>query len=337
MEDQDPEDLDSDHEDEQGENRARDKFVTARAYYAYRLQIRPVSDTDGRCYFWLFGRLCQQYVVDQYAKIEAGRLRYVKDNQKKLRSDLYKGIMDALAHDRPASETGKFFVLPSSFAGGPRYMSALYQDAMTMVRHYGKPDLFITFTCNPKWPEIQNELMDGQKAEDRPDLTVRVCHLKLEALLDDLIEKGTNRKKGVLGKVIAYTWVIEFQKRGLPHAHILLILDAASKIKTAQDIDSVVSAEIPDQETCPLAFETVTTSMVHGPCGARNPDAPCMATDNKTGFKYCTKNYPRPLVEETEINNSGYPQYRRRDNGVISWEEMASLWTTDGLFLTTSG
>jgi len=154
--------------------------------------------------------------------------------------------MDALAHDHPASETGKFFVLPSSFAGGPQYMSALYQDAMTMVHHYGKPYLFLTFTCNPKWPEILNELMDGQKAEDRPDLTVRIFHLKLEALLDDLISKSMKHKRGVLGKVITYTWMIEFHKHGLPHAHILFILDAASKIKTTQDIDSVVSAEIPD-------------------------------------------------------------------------------------------
>ena len=55
LEDQDPEDLDSDQEDEEGENRARDKFITACAYYAYHLQVWPVSDTDGRCYFWLFG------------------------------------------------------------------------------------------------------------------------------------------------------------------------------------------------------------------------------------------------------------------------------------------
>ncbi|KAG9319383.1 hypothetical protein KVV02_002733 [Mortierella alpina] len=233
----------------------RDKFVTARAYYAYRLQVRPVSDTDARCYFWLFGRLSQQYVVDQYAKIEAGRLFYIKNNQKKLRVDLYKGIMDAINRDRGANETGRLVVLPSSFAGGPRYMNALYQDAMTIVRYYGKPDLFITFTCNPNWDEIKAQLMPGQVPADRPDLVSRVFQLKLKALLHDLINKGA---KDCLGKVIAHTWVIEFQKRGLPHAHILLILDAASKIKTAEEIDLVVSAEIPNPTTHPLAYETVT-------------------------------------------------------------------------------
>jgi len=149
--------------------------------------------------------------------------------------------------------------------------------------------------------------MPGKTATDRPDLTVRVFQLKLQALLDDII------KNSVLGKVIAYTWVIEFQKRGLPHAHILLILDAASKIKTAEDIDSAVSAETPDKDLHPLAYETVTTSMTHGPCGARNPNSPCMEVNKLTGDKYCKKHHPHKLRDETIINGKGYPEYRRRD------------------------
>ena len=39
------------------------------------------------------------------------------------------------------------------------------QDAMTYVRKYGRPHLFITFTCNPSWPDIKNELMRGQSAK----------------------------------------------------------------------------------------------------------------------------------------------------------------------------
>jgi hypothetical protein len=33
-----------------------------------------------------------------------------------------------------------------------------YQDAMVICRAYGNPDLFITFTCNVNWLEIQREL-----------------------------------------------------------------------------------------------------------------------------------------------------------------------------------
>jgi hypothetical protein len=70
-------------------------------------------------------------------------------------------------------------------------------------------------------------------------------------------------KDSVLGNVIAKIWVIEFQKRGLPHAHILLILDEASKLCTAEDFDSMVSAEIPNSVHHPEAYETVTSCMGH--------------------------------------------------------------------------
>jgi hypothetical protein len=53
-------------------------------------------------------------------------------------------------------------------------MKQNYQDAMAIVAHEGTPSLFITMTCNPEWPEIQSELLPGQKWPDRPDLVARV-------------------------------------------------------------------------------------------------------------------------------------------------------------------
>ncbi|KAG9319178.1 hypothetical protein KVV02_003126, partial [Mortierella alpina] len=84
----------------------KDKCVSMRAYYAYRLQIRAISETDWRSFFWMFGRLCHQYVVDQYAKIEAMRLRYFRDHQKECRVADYKGVVDAIAKDQAAGRTG---------------------------------------------------------------------------------------------------------------------------------------------------------------------------------------------------------------------------------------
>ncbi len=151
-------------------------------------------------------------------------------------------------------------ILSSSFQGGERTMGQLYQDAMARVRKFGKPDLFVTFTCNPKWKEITDALLLGQTAKDRPDLVTCVFNLKLDAFLKDI-------KDGVLGNVIAKIWVIEFQKRSLPHVHILLILDEVSKLRTAEDFDLMVLAEIPDPICHLKAYETVTLCMVHGPCG----------------------------------------------------------------------
>uniref|UniRef100_A0A0L8FK89 Helitron helicase-like domain-containing protein n=1 Tax=Octopus bimaculoides TaxID=37653 RepID=A0A0L8FK89_OCTBM len=87
---------------------------------------------------------------------------------------------------------------------------------MTYVRHFGRPDLFITFTCNPKWQEIQAELFDGQKPNDRHDLIARVFQLKLHKLMD-FIKFGQ-----VFGCVQCHMFTVEWQKRGLPHAHILI-------------------------------------------------------------------------------------------------------------------
>ena len=73
---------------------------------------------------------------------------------------------------------GNIFILPSSFVGGPHFRSKLYQDNMAMVRKFGRPDLFITFTCNPKWEEIKSELQSFQSPSDRPGLVTRVFRLK---------------------------------------------------------------------------------------------------------------------------------------------------------------
>ena len=99
-------------------------------------------------------------------------------------------------------------ILPSSFVGSPRYLQQLYQDAMGIVRALGRPDYFITMTCNPNWPEMTNELKPGEVPNDRPDLLCRVFRLKLNALMKFLI------KDKIFGKVIGHIHVIEFQKRG---------------------------------------------------------------------------------------------------------------------------
>ena len=54
------------------------------------------------------------------------------------------------------------------------------------------------------------------------------------------------RKGQIFGVVLAIVYVVEFQKRGLPHAHILVILDKNNKIRETEAIDKLISAELPD-------------------------------------------------------------------------------------------
>ncbi|GJY32873.1 ATP-dependent DNA helicase PIF1-like protein [Tanacetum coccineum] len=74
-------------------------------------------------------------------------------------------------------------------------------------------------------------------------------------------------------------YVIEFQKRGLPHAYILLWLEEQCKCKTPDHIDDIISAELPSPTDEPVGYKAVTDYMLHGPCGkdARLYLAPCEA------------------------------------------------------------
>ena len=110
------------------------------------------------------------------------------------------------------------------------------------------------------WQEIQDALLPGQKPEDTPHIVARLFHLKLRTLLDDLL------KHNMLGKVVAHVYVIEFQKRSLPHAHILLILDQESKFHTVDEIDHVVCAKLPDPDVDLELFCIIKMNMLHGPC-----------------------------------------------------------------------
>lgn len=60
----------------------------------------------------------------------------------------------------------------------------------------------------------------------------------------------SSRKSDFGVKPLGLIYVVEFQKRGLPHVHVLMILDKEDKLVTAADVDAVVSAEFPDEVCC---------------------------------------------------------------------------------------
>lgn len=116
-------------------------------YYAYRLMIRQNADN----YLLRFRRLFQQYYVDMGVKVEAERLTFIRLNQAKLRSEEYIHLREAVSTEGNAPNIDRLTILPVTYIGSPCHMHEYAQVAMTYVRHYGQPDLFITFTCNPKY------------------------------------------------------------------------------------------------------------------------------------------------------------------------------------------
>ena len=172
------------------------KRMTMKAYYAYQLCDR----VGGHSLITRAGRLFQQYVVNAYCVIEQSRTDFIRRKQNDIRSEYLSGIYDAISRgDRDGRDVGSRIILPASFTGGPRYMYSHYLDALAICRVHGNPAFFVTFTCNVKWPEIQ-EYMNGfplLTPADRPDIIDRVFDRKIHALMNYMKESA------VLGHIVA--------------------------------------------------------------------------------------------------------------------------------------
>lgn len=105
--------------------------------------------------------LCQQFIVDMYVNIESERLRYLRNNQQKLRAEEFIYLRNAIINNVNTAEVDNFIILPSLHVDSLHHMQEYIQDAMTIVREYRRTYLFITYKCNPKW-EITSLLLLGQ-------------------------------------------------------------------------------------------------------------------------------------------------------------------------------
>ncbi|XP_052622519.1 uncharacterized protein LOC128127849 [Lactuca sativa] len=176
-------------------NNSKRAKCTMREYFAYRIQDKDYSFSlilNSR-------RLFQQFMVDAYTMMETERMYYIRRQQHVLRCESYENLRNQKAQGTTdISNVGQRVILPSSFTGGARYMLQNYLDAMSLCKWFGYPYFFITFTCNPKWPEIKRFLKDTSlQPEDRPDILCRLFKIKLDAFIKDL------RENQIFGKVQA--------------------------------------------------------------------------------------------------------------------------------------
>lgn len=257
-------------------------IVFVREYYCYKFQMRDDETLH-------YGRLFQQFSVYVFIKFETQRLDFFFLNPDLFRTEVLQGFIDVLRlGERNASNIGKQTFIPVNFTGGPRDMRRRYMDAIALVQNFGKPDLFITMTCNPSWPEIKDHLSLTDKAQNRPDLISRVFRAKIEELKTDIL------KRNLFGKVAAFMYTIEFQKRGLPHAHFLIILTNEYKLLTPESYDNVVCAELPDSNSQQYLRSLVRLHMMHVPCGNLDPTRSCMRKQGHCKFKY-----PKSFADQT--------------------------------------
>lgn len=132
------------------------------------------------------GRLFQQYCVMAYCCIEQNRTHFIREHQSDIRCEYLSGVYDAITRgDQDASDVGSRIILPASFTGGPRYMYSHSLDALAICRVHGNPSFFVTFTCNARWPEIEDymQAFPHLTAADRPDIVDRVFERKIHDLI----------------------------------------------------------------------------------------------------------------------------------------------------------
>src|SRR5258705_7221895 len=128
-------------------------------------------------------------------------------------------MKDAVVHGNAVDHV-IFVIFPFTYTGGPRNLHEYAQDATTYLRYGGKPSFFIIYTFNPKCVEemckktCARNRIHGQSKKEGQDLVARSFRKKIIKFMH-VLTKGH-----VFGKFNYWLYSIEWQNRGLPHAHI---------------------------------------------------------------------------------------------------------------------
>nr|GFA56285.1 uncharacterized protein [Tanacetum cinerariifolium] len=197
--------------------------------------------------------------------------------------DLYCGLRLSLKPwDKPADN--------SSLANILHNCSSFTLIQLFSMMGKSRASVVFQFHIKPRAQQPTNALTAVQTC----DLYHNVC---------DAVTRGNTNEKGLEKRIamagtFTVIYVIEFQKRGLPHVHILLWLEEYFKCSTPAQIYDIISTEIPSQAEDPEGYKVVTELMLHDPCGKDAKSAPCNIEEK------CSKHFPKTFNEETTVENS---------------------------------
>jgi len=142
------------------------RLISLTEYMRFKLMHREHPTHIQRC-----ERLALEFYCDAWAQVEARNLAFhqLASQQAKYQAASASAIMDQLRADN-ARCIGVPVVLPGSYPNSPRYYYNLYLDAVALPRRFGKPDLFVTMTCNPHWAEITDNIPQGSHWKHHMDI-----------------------------------------------------------------------------------------------------------------------------------------------------------------------
>ncbi|THH06394.1 hypothetical protein EW146_g9626 [Bondarzewia mesenterica] len=187
---------------------------------------RLMSDDDNR--FSTLGRLTCEYLVDMFSRVEEERLAYIS------RERLHQADVESDRPSSPSESVQNELSLPASFLGSRAWALEETANSMALGKTFGKPSFFCTMTFNPNWPEVRARLQYGQSASDIPFTIARVFKSRLDSVVHILRTR--------FGKKLYLIKIIEFQRRGFPHAHIVF---KVSPELPFDQLDTLISAELP--------------------------------------------------------------------------------------------
>ena len=272
------------------------------------------------CVLSLFPTLTQQFILDQYSRWQSITLSKMAADK-----SVVKGMEMRIKKFKERGTRGRPYMLPASIPGSPMYQRNLVDDGMAVIGRYGNPTLFITFTGNPAWPEFLEAIRvttGNNPPQDAhilfPALLVRVFKAKLYSLENDL------KTGAIFGhRQVFIQRVIEFQKRYIPHAHIVVRLDSPEPIPSM--VDSWISTRLFYHEECPKFSGDIDTCMrckcdcaahaLHRFIFSKMRHTRCQ--EGKCATKSgCKKGYPfthagEPLMSHSWCNTRGSWTFRR--------------------------
>lgn len=276
---------------------------------------------------WLFStnRLGQMFLIGEFLAVESDRLTFVRLQDRKKRMVQQSTLVDYLQNVQfrqllanTSTKIGRHIPLPGNFTGSSRYNAHIFHNTCALFNAVEPPRFFITFTGNPNWPEIRDNLRPGQTAYDNAALITRVFHEKAALFMQAI-------KEGVMGRPLAWAYHVEFQKRGMPHLHLLLATEV--KITTSDELDQYICAQLPEvpekddpeYDTKMRLYNCVVHFQIHGPC--ERPSGaepfPCRVDQQKVEKNKgkCDKWYPKDFHDLSSMQNQGYAEPKRPHNG----------------------
>ena len=272
-------------------------------------------------------KLLHQCVVMAWTRIESQKLRYFRLNQTKMRAETYDKLQnDVTFESRNGRDHGKRVILPYTHTGSPRWYKRKNHEALAIARAKGKPHLFITMTCNSYHLHILAALDESMEPSDRPDIIAQIFKQHIEEWVGMLFNSVIPGWEKSIGQI----YVIEFQKRGLLHVHILVILKRDHAIQE-DEIEKYAIAQISDRNNVENneIWEHVITKMVHIPCGDFNTNTGCI--NNQRGK--CSSRFPKEYPEENYFDESGSAIYKRLSPESGRNSAWISTANSDGVYI----